>query len=412
MEVPGPDRSGRLGSPGGSDRVPGQLGEQEAFVIISVPTLPHLGGGELRDQRHVAALLDGPDDAYAAVLPFIREGLAEGERAILIIDARDRVTLLESLQRLGVDTQAALDRGSLKIESSADTYLRGGRFEPAAMVDRVRWWLAEGRDSGFARTRLVGFMQWALEDVRGAGRIIEYEAHLEEALRGLPDIVVCAYDIRRHSSSVVLETIVTHPIALIGGVLRPGAGQPASPRERILAAASELFSRQGAGSTGVDALIATAGVAKATFYRHFPSKDDLIVAWLRDPRTRWLDRMRVEADDRAASPAEVIPAFFDSVAEWLDGDGARGCAYLDTAISHTSLAPTAVAVIREYLAEVETYLRDRLIAAGHPNADVVARQLQAMLAGGITLSTALGDAWPALAARDAAIELLRRPPAD
>jgi AcrR family transcriptional regulator len=382
------------------------------FVIASIPTVAHLGGGELRDRRHVAALLDGPGDGYTALPPFVVEGLAEGERAILLIDPRDRAAHLEALERLGVDTRAALDDGSLKVEAWADSYLLAGRFEPAAMVEHIRGKLADGRRAGFARTRMIGFMEWGLEDGRGASRIIEYEARLEAALRGLPDLVVCAYDIERHAASVILETIVTHPVALIGGVLRPGAGQPASPRERILAAASELFTRQGPGETGVDALIAAAGVAKATFYRHFPAKDDLIVAWLRDPRTRWLDRLRVEAANQAATPVELVPAFFHAVTDWLASDGRRGCPYLDAAVSLRTPSPGTDAVIREYLAEVEAFLRDALVVAGRPDADVLARQLQTTLAGGITLSAALGEHWPAMAARDAAVELLGRAPAD
>lgn len=370
--------------------------------------LAHLGGDELRNQRHVCALVDGQADADITLLPFILEGVGQGERAVHLVDGRRREAHLETLERAGVDTESALDSGSLRVDSWGDTFLRGGRFDPTSMVDFIRSTMAEGRALGFARTRLIGFMEWALEDVPGVGRIIDYEARLQVALRGLPDLVVCVYDIGQQSQSVVLETIMTHPIALIGGVLRPGAGHPASPRERILEAASELFTRQGVGATGVDTLIESAGVAKATFYRHFPSKDDLIVAWLRDPRTRWIDRLRIEAEARAGSPADVIPAFFDVVADWLQGDGARGCPYLYTAIGMPELAQLARAVVRDYLAEVEGYLRDRLVAAGRPDADVLAQQLYALLAGGITLSVAAGDTRPALAARDAASELVRR----
>jgi AcrR family transcriptional regulator len=147
-------------------------------------------------------------------------------------------------------------------------------------------------------------------------------------------------------------------------------------------------------------------VAKATFYRHFPSKDDLIVAWLRDSRTRWLDQIRIEAEARATAPNEVIPAFFDAVAEWLAADGARGCPYLDTAIAMPELAQPARDVIRGYLAEVQAYLRDRLDAAGYADSDVLAAKLQALLSGGMTLSVAVGDTAPALAARAAAADLL------
>jgi AcrR family transcriptional regulator len=65
------------------------------------------------------------------------------------------------------------------------------------------------------------------------------------------------------------------------------SGQGPEARQRLLLAASELFYRDGISATGVDALTEAAKVAKATFYRHFPSKDDLVMAWLQQPEARW-----------------------------------------------------------------------------------------------------------------------------
>jgi hypothetical protein len=244
------------------------------------------GADEFRHQRHVCALVDGTADAEATLLPIVLDGVALHERAVHFIDGRDRERHLLSLQTAGLDTESALDDGSLRVYAWDETYLREGRFDPARMTAYVRETLAEGRALGFSRTRLIGFMEWALEDAPGVNGILDYEARLQVAMRLLPDLVICVYDIRRHPQSILLETTMAHPSALIGGVLRSGGGERAAPRERILGAASELFTRQGVGATGVDSLIETAGVAKATFYRHFPSKDDLIIAWLRDPRTR------------------------------------------------------------------------------------------------------------------------------
>ena len=366
-----------------------------------------LGADELRHQRHVCALVDGPADADAALIPFVLQGAAQHERAVHFVDGRQRDSHLESLHKAGLDTDSALDNGSLRVDAWDQTYLRDGRFEPARMTAYIRETLAEGRALGFPRTRLIGFMEWALEDAPGVNGILDYEARLQIALRLLPDLVICVYDVHRHAQSVLQETIMTHQAALIGGVLRTGSGERAAPRERILAAASELFTRQGVVATGVDSLIGSAGVAKATFYRHFPSKDDLIIAWLRDPRTRWLDRIRIEAEERAGSPEEVVPAVFDVVAEWLEGDGARGCPYLNTAIAMPDLAVAARDVIRAYLAEVHDYLEGQLVATERPDADRLATELYALLAGGIALSTAIGNTGPARAARTAAVRLLQ-----
>jgi AcrR family transcriptional regulator len=185
------------------------------------------------------------------------------------------------------------------------------------------------------------------------------------------------------------------------------AGAERSPRERILDAASQLFPRQGIRPTGVDTLIASAGVAKATFYRHFPSKNDLIVAWLRDGRTRWLDRVRRRAEEIARRPDETIPAFFDAVAEWLEAEGWRGSPYLNAAVELGDPDHPAHPIIHAYLAEVRAYLTDLLRSIAHPEPVRVAAQLQTLLAGAIILSVAMRSSLPAREARDAAIRLVR-----
>src|ERR1700693_4857565 len=89
-------------------------------------------------------------------------------------------------------------------------------------------------------------------------------------------------------------------------------------RERILEAAYELFSRRGIRDVGVDEVIERAGVAKATLYRHFPSKDDLVLAFLELRERRWT-RELVEAGARQRSddPEKQLLAIFDVFDEWF-----------------------------------------------------------------------------------------------
>lgn len=159
-------------------------------------------------------------------------------------------------------------------------------------------------------------------------------------------------------------------------------------------------------AVGVDTLIDVAGVAKATFYRHFPSMDDLVVAWLRDPRARWFDRVRKQAEQAATTPEELVPAFFEAVAKWLEAGDFRGCRYLNTPIEITNNSHPARAVIRGYLQEIEDYLREMLTAGGYRDAALMVAEVQALLAGAISLGVARRTGASALVARDAAIRLL------
>jgi AcrR family transcriptional regulator len=178
------------------------------------------------------------------------------------------------------------------------------------------------------------------------------------------------------------------------------------PRDRILAAASVLFTRQGIARTGVDSLIARAGVAKATFYRHFPAKEDLVVTWLRDPRTRWFDRVRTLADSEIAKPADRIPALFEAAAQWLEAGDYRGCPYLNTVVELVDPNRPPGRAIREYLAEIGAYIEQQVALAGHPEPARMGRELHTLLAGSIALGVANRTSAHALAGRDAAVKLL------
>ena len=339
-------------------------------------------------------------------MPFIVEGFERGDRAFHMIDPALRDGHIERMRARGVDVEEATASGQLDVRTWADSYMRDGKFDGSAQLTYVQDALDEGRRMGFPRTRLIGSTEWAL-DAEMARALLDYEAGIDEYLSSVPDVAVCTYDLNRHSARTIAEVISTHPVVLIGGVLRMnrGAGR-ASARDRLLTAATQLFADAGVQATGVDAIIESAGVAKATFYRHFPSKDDLVVAWLRDPRTRWFDRVRAKAKASSVNPRDEVLLFFEAVAEWLENDGYRGCAYLNSSVEITDLTHPAQPVIREYLDEIGAYLRRLLEEAGYADAELRAMEIHALLAGAISLAVARQTSAFAITAREAARRLL------
>ena len=97
-------------------------------------------------------------------------------------------------------------------------------------------------------------------------------------------------------------------------------------RDRILTTAHELFYRYGIRATGIDRIIAESGVAKVTFYRHFPSKNDLIRAFLEYRHQRWISWFKGALERHGQDIHAIVPA----LAEWFHSEQFRGCAFINT----------------------------------------------------------------------------------
>ena len=141
----------------------------------------------------------------------------------------------------------------------------------------------------------------------------------------------------------------------------PGKGGPdprSSGRERVSRAAYELFSRDGVRAVGVDAVIARAGTAKMTLYRNFPSKDDLILEFLRRREQLWTQEwLQAESQRRGATPAEQLLAIFDIFSEWFQRADFEGCAFLTTMVEVNDKDHPVHQAAVSHLANIRSYHR-------------------------------------------------------
>lgn len=130
-------------------------------------------------------------------------------------------------------------------------------------------------------------------------------------------------------------------------------------RERILATAYRLFYGEGIRATGIDKVIAEAGVTKVTFYRHFPRKDALILAFLDMRHQRWMDWF-VDALDRHAAGSRRRPAVVSAVEEWLTADSFRGCAFINSVNEIGADLPEVHAITARHKADMVAAIRATL----------------------------------------------------
>src|SRR5215470_12835682 len=109
---------------------------------------------------------------------------------------------------------------------------------------------------------------------------------------------------------------------------RPTESAGVSPRDRILQTAAELFYRHGIHSVGIDRIIEGSGVAKMTFYRHFPSKARLIAEYLAQKEQNWQRLVAQFTGDAAKTPAAKLLAIFDALELAIKNPGFCGCPFI------------------------------------------------------------------------------------
>ena len=192
------------------------VGRRKHRGIVTTSTV-NLAGTALTCPCHVCALYSGAEEQYAALLPFIKEGLEAGERVVSFVDANERGERIERLRRGGVDVEKALGNAQLEIQTWEDVYLRGGRFDAEAMLELIQETINTGHQRGFARTRVWANMEWALTDAPGVEQLAVYESRLNFVLPLYSEAVVCAYDTTRFSASLLEDVARGHPHLLADG---------------------------------------------------------------------------------------------------------------------------------------------------------------------------------------------------
>ncbi len=177
-----------------------------------------------------------------------------------------------------------------------------------------------------------------------------------------------------------------------------------SARARLLEAANELFYAEGVQTVGIDRVIERAGVAKATLYNTFGSKEELVKAYLESRHAGTTARLRA-AVERESNPRARLLAVFDAQAEFFSQPGFRGCAFS----SATAEAPRGGLIEQaadDYRADIRRLFADLATDAGVPDPDALARQLQLLYDGAGMSARMDRDPSIAFAARVAAETLI------
>ena len=178
-----------------------------------------------------------------------------------------------------------------------------------------------------------------------------------------------------------------------------------SARDRILDAAFRLFYARGIRAVGVDLIIAESGVAKATFYKHFPAKDELVLAYLDRVDGIWTGQLHAAAEAAGPDPADQLVGLFDALGTACRREGYRGCAFINAAAEAAPGTPVHERTVTHKQA-VLSWLRDLAARAGADAPGPLARSLALLLDGGLADGALAADPETPRAAKQAARALI------
>jgi AcrR family transcriptional regulator len=172
-------------------------------------------------------------------------------------------------------------------------------------------------------------------------------------------------------------------------------------RDAILLAADQLFTANGFGLTGVDALAAKAGVTKRTLYKQFGSKEGLFVAWLRLRDTRTRASLMHVVGSYSDQPKEQLLALFSILATLADKPDFHGCPFSRALLEFGALEVENAGrlVAYEHKAALALWFRERLECAGVTEATLIGEEIAMLYEGTLTRMAMTRSPQAALAAR-------------
>jgi PAS domain S-box-containing protein len=165
---------------------------------------------------HSCFIYDNDEEHRKIITPFLRNGLEQNEKVVYIVDARDPKAIFNYLKTDGVDVEHYQKKGQFSILTSTDTYLKGGVFDPDWMMSILSSETQKALDEGYTALRMTCEMSWALRDLPGSRRLIEYENNLNTFFPGCRCLTICQYDRQQFDAGILLNILLTHPFVFIG----------------------------------------------------------------------------------------------------------------------------------------------------------------------------------------------------
>jgi hypothetical protein len=165
---------------------------------------------------HICYLYDDEEEHKRFMSAFVSSGIEDREGVTYLADAAPDM-LGRAIEELGIASPSRAPHDQFTVATAMETYCPGGRFDPDSMLDRLRDMYAFDCAAGYAGGRVTGEMSWALHDIPGSDRLIEYEGRINAMLKTNPLTVICQYDTRKFDGATIFDVLSVHPIMIVHG---------------------------------------------------------------------------------------------------------------------------------------------------------------------------------------------------
>src|SRR5580700_1513869 len=190
----------------------------KAMKGVSAPI--SLAGSQLYETRHVCAFFNNDEEEYRILLPFIKDGLKSGDKAVHVLNPEQRLDHLQRLTAAGIDPAVAQQNGQLELRTNTEVYLPDGRFDQDRMLEVFEQLASGNAKEGFPLSRICCRMDWAVADRSRVDDVIEFEARVNDVWHRHDDAVICTYHLGDFRGDAVIDIMRTHPLVIIGGILQ------------------------------------------------------------------------------------------------------------------------------------------------------------------------------------------------
>jgi hypothetical protein len=166
---------------------------------------------------HMCYIYGDEDERKRIIFQFLASGVRNGEKVSYFMDVNITDEMEKWQSALGMDRLFEGQRGHLSLATTRETYCPTGTFVPDEMLDRLSDFYTQSIKEGYTGARVTGEMSWAVRDVPGSFRLMEYEARVNTALMNYPVTAICQYDAHCFDRRMLRDVLAVHPMVILHG---------------------------------------------------------------------------------------------------------------------------------------------------------------------------------------------------